>query len=164
MIAEIFSAPLFLNWYKVSIVNNSKYVDPNCIESQPPIIRFTFLKGDPRKYQTNLTDGEFVDGISIYTNAYPSYHMKSGDKIFFLAPSNEQYSINGGLMFSGDCNLQFPIENVEQLGLGKALYDYQILVQPYWKSWLVRFGVIVIFWLFLLSSIVSLIQWWYVKK
>lgn len=63
--SDIFSVPLFLDWYVVTITNNSVEENPNCLENDPPTVFFTFIKGDPRIYYSNLkeTTAETGGGI-----------------------------------------------------------------------------------------------------
>jgi len=160
--ADVFSVPLFLDWYKITIVNNSTEENPNCLEGNgnPPTVFFTFLKGDPRIYGSNLKETTFeTGGYGGSGPGHPTYYLKSGDKSFFIAPSWIEYSINGGLMFGGDCNPGYSILSGDNFELSKFTFDYNISIKPYWVSWLVRFFIIVIFWIFLVSSGLSIHIW-----
>lgn len=157
--ADIFSVPLFLDWYKVSITNNSIQKDPNCLINEPPIIRFSFYKGDPRTFGTNLVEGELETKHSIYESKYPDYHLTSGDTAYFIAPSWEKYSINGGLLFGGDCELGTLRLPGDDFKISELSYDYDISIKPHWPSWIVRLIVVYIFWMFVLSAIFSIRDW-----
>ena len=104
LLADIFSVPLFLDWYEVSVTNNLTEKDSTCIEGDPPIIFFTFIKGDPRIYNSNLKETTLeTGGYSADGPGHPTYYLPGGESSNFIAPSWEKYSINGGLVFSGDC-------------------------------------------------------------
>jgi len=158
LIADIFSVPLFLDWYKVSIRNNSIMEIPSCLIGEPPTVFFTFLKGDPREYYSNLKETtEYTGGYSEKTGpGHPSYYLESGGNAFFIAPSWKEYSIDGGLMISGDCTLTIEVPNDD---FGMTAFDYDISVRPYWPSWIVRLLIIFVFWIILLSSAISIKKW-----
>jgi len=160
LIADIFSVPLFLDWYRVSIINNSTGKNPDCLEAEPPTVFFTFIKGDPRLYYSTLTETTVETGF--YSNSgpgHPRYYLKSGKSAYFIAPSWEDYSINGGLMFGGDCKLGMPLLTNNDTTLGNLSFDYDISIKPYWVSWVVRFAIIFVFWIFLLSSVIAIRDW-----
>ncbi len=156
LIADALSVSLSLDWYKITIKNNSIEKDPNCLASEPPIVKFSFLKGDPRKYSTNIKEGEISSGFGYLESKYPEYYLKSGEKAFFIAPSWEEYSINGGLIFSGECNLQWVDSKSD---FPELIFDYDISIKPYLGSWLVKLFILFIFWILLLSSSISMIKW-----
>lgn len=159
LIADIFSAPLYLDWYKVSITNNLKEKDPTCAEGDPPSIFFTFISGDPRIYYSNLKETTVeTGGYSDSGPGHPTYYLPGGEKSYFIAPSWEKYSINGGLVFSGDCRISKPFLTSGDFGF-MLTSDYSISVKPYWLSWFVGFAIIFIFWLFLLSSVIAMHDW-----
>ena len=160
LIADVFSVPLFLDWYQVLIVNNSTGENPNCLEAEPPTIIFNFIKGDPRLYRSTLTETTLkTGGYTASGPGHPSYYLKSGGKAYFIAPSWENYSIDGGLMFGGDCKLGMPFLTNDDFKLGDFSFDYEISIKPYLVSWIVRLVIIFVFWIFLLSSVVSIRDW-----
>jgi len=159
LLADIFSAPLFLDWYKVSITNSSIQRDPNCLMNEPPIIRFFFYEGDPRLFGTSLMEGELKTKHSIYKSKYPDYHLRSGDSAYFIAPSWGNYSIDGGLLYSGDCELGTLQSSSDNFEIVELSYDYNISIKPHWPSWAVRLIIIFIFWIFVLASILSIRDW-----
>lgn len=156
LIADALSTSLSLDWYKIIIQNNSIQEDSGCLEAEPAMVKFDFLKGDPRKYKTNIREGEVNSGFSYFESKYPEYYIKSGEKIFFIASSRDDFSINGGLMFSGDCNLQMKNRNFK---IGKLQFDYIISRQPYLGAWFVKLFIISLFCVFLFSSCISIINW-----
>lgn len=157
LLADIFSVPLLLDWYKVSIENNSIQKDSDCLINSPPVVQFSFTKGDPRKYNTNLKENILIENNWKFESKYPAYYLKGGEKAFFIAPSWEEYSINGGLIFLSEC--AFGAIGSHDI---KLITDYNISIKPYWRSWIVRLFIIFIFWVFLLSSFITIKKW--IKK
>lgn len=158
LLRDIFSAPLSLDWYKVSIVNRSTQESSDCVFTEPSIIRISFYEGDPRRYGiTDFKEEILETNNGYYKSKYPDYHLRSGDSAFFIAPSWEKYSINGGLLFSGDCKHKIDTP-YDYEGL-KLTYDYDISIKPYLPSWFVRLLVICTLWVLLFSSILSIRHW-----
>lgn len=160
LIADVFSVPLFLDWYEISIINNEKEIEPTCLEGNPPMIFFTFIDGDPRTYQTNLKETTLETGG--YSNSgpgHPTYYVSGGEKSYFVAPSWEKFSINGGFALSGYCSFSKPFLNNDDFNVNTPSFDYYISIKPYWVSWIVRLCILFIFWFFLLSSAVALFDW-----
>ena len=148
--ARVFSAPLYLDWYKVLVINNSVDTNPHCLIKEPTTVYFTFLKGNPDTYYSTLTKTN--DGVAGELN----YSMKGGESAYFIAQARQEFSINGGLIFSGDCAVLLHTPTYEG---GDLIFDYQIFLKPYWKAWMVQLTVIYIFWIFLLTSLISLWHW-----
>lgn len=151
LMADIFSVPLFLDWYKVSIINRSSQESLGCLKYEPLIIRFNFIEGDPRIYGTNLKEGVIEGG---YNSKYPEYYLRSGESFFFIAPSSGKYVIDGGLLIGG-CQIGSGFDT-DFLDLTP---DYKISIKPYWPAWFMRLFVIFIFWGFSFSTAVSLVDW-----
>jgi len=153
----LFSVPLHLDWYKVSIINNSIIGNNDCLIPEPTTVFFSFLKGDPRKYLTDMKETtEATGGYSTSGPGHPHYYLHSGERAFFIAPSWEDYSINGGLMFGG-CKSVKSGGNDRDLDFGS--FDYNITIQPYWKSWVIQLFIIYILWSFMLSSFITILDW-----
>ena len=146
--ADVFSISSLLDWYKVKITNKSELRDPDCVAQDPSTIFITFYKGDPKIYYTNLKEA------TEQTGGY-GYYLKTGESAFFIAPSWEDYSLDGGLMFSGDCKLRLGSE----FKMSEPSFDLAITMRPYWKAWIIRLVVLYILWFVLLSSFISIWQW-----
>jgi len=157
-LADIFSVPLSLDWYKVSITNNAIHEHPGCLISEPAWIQFSFHKGDPRLFGTTFVEGEIETKLNVYESKHPDYWLKSGDTAYFIAPSWEEYSINGGILFYGGCLLVGPPSSDGSYEKPEISYDYDISIKPHWPSWIVRLIIIYIFWIFVVSSIRSVID------
>jgi len=160
LIRDVFSASLFVDWYKVSIVNNSSQIDPNCSKQEPSVLKLSFSQGDPRIYKTTLKDSKINTGFGYAESKYPNYYIKSGDHAFFIAPYWGTYSINGDgkFLLSGKCLER----NNDEFDLMKLDIDYYISMKPYWVSWVAKFLILLVLWVFLLSSLLSLLTW--IKK
>lgn len=165
LIAHIFSPPLplFLDWYKVIITNNVA-PNPDCLsEDDFSRIFLEFQKGDPRIYYSTLKETtKESGGYSTDEPGYPTYYINAGETSFFIAQSLENYSINGGFILSA-CT-RSPKTTSGKLQALADLYnmpewDYTISIRPFWFSYITKAIIIIIFWMFVLSSFLSIKNW-----
>lgn len=160
LIGDIFSAPLHLDWYKVSLKNNLSEQDPDCLLGKgPPVTRFSFIKGNPGKYETNFKEEVVDTGWGPMQSTYPDYYFKSGEERYFVAPSWEQYSILGGVVFSGECEI-----SLAPSGSYHVVMNQIVTLSPYLPSWFARLAIIFVTWIVLLASLVSIKDWVTIKK
>ncbi|OGZ45536.1 MAG: hypothetical protein A3C84_04190 [Candidatus Ryanbacteria bacterium RIFCSPHIGHO2_02_FULL_48_12] len=148
-IANAISLPLSLDWYEVSIVNNSYMEIPGCLELESSITSFS-VKGYSENYYSNLNSFKDVGVVG-------AYGLRRGERAFFVVSSSKPFSINGGLIMGGGCkrlvNVKSnPYEN-------RTSGDFYITYKPYWVAWFARFFVICLFWIFLFSSLLAVKNW-----
>lgn len=156
-IADVFSLPLHLDWYKVSIVYDG--IDPGCPMSEQSLTIFlTFSDGDPRVYQTDLKETTAETGGYQSGPGHPTYYLRNGEKAFFIAPSWINYSIDGGFVF-GTCEQPIFVTNELELPDTQFFYDFTVTIKPHWAFWFTQLLIIFIFWIFLLSSLISIFDW-----
>lgn len=156
-VGEIFSSPLNLDWYEVRLYNRTKYENPftYCIQGQmgPATTIFTFKEGDPRQHKTDFID----DDIKTFVTKHPDYQINAGDSNYFIAQSTENYVISVSWSGEGpdDCKLFIP--RAEQ-GYPHIEVVYEVTIKPYSTAWYARLIIIFIAWLFIISSLVSIIS------
>ncbi|PIR85755.1 hypothetical protein COU14_02675 [Candidatus Kaiserbacteria bacterium CG10_big_fil_rev_8_21_14_0_10_44_10] len=158
-VAEILNAPLVLNWYTVGIKN----IKPEQVGSCGGQTYFTFLTGNPFKYSSNLKETTFETGMyykDTEPDSRPYYYIPFGEEAYFIAPSSEVYSFNGGISL-WDCE---PGQNVDEnmklaANQRESLFNYYISLSPYWPVWFMRLVLIYFAWFILLASLVSIYDW-----
>lgn len=155
LVADAIQTPLSLNLYKVVIQNNSGFSrSGDCIQTEPDIVRFAFIEGDPNKYGSNLMDKNAEKWNA--GSQYPEYSIAQGDSAYFLARSNERYSINGGFLYSSGC---LQIVSSTSFPTVEGKFDFKISITPYWPAWFSRLILITLFWTYLFSSILGIEEW-----
>src|SRR3990167_6525478 len=157
LVSEVLEVPLVFDWYKVSIIYND-YDDPDCIITGTTRLYLNFYKGDPRKYLNTLKETTDETGGYSENPGHPTYFMESGETAYFIAPSWEEYSLDGGLAISQGCEV-----GILNPSFGPpdphAMLNFIIYLEPYLPFWIVRFVIIFAIWIAVVSAFVSVYRW-----
>jgi hypothetical protein len=164
---DVLNVPSFLKWYVVTLRNRSTVNNTHCISTNPPIVRFHFVEGDPKSYEysLNLREG-YVFGLDggRFESKYPDYYLRGGEQAYFIAPSWEKYTIDVGLAFDDGCEVATPLLRARDWGKDFPDINFDITfdvsLRPYWPAWFVGFGLILIFWVYFLSACLTLRAWY----
>lgn len=158
IVADAIQAPLNLRWYDVYIVNKSyftKFANNHIPGKDSPILRVTFIQGNPNKYQNSNLQTAFPE----LKNPNPlnnAFQLGKNQVARFTYSGTDGFNI--GLFLTWDGQYSPLSLNPSGGQMDDVELKYEVLAYPNIQAWIAKLIFISIFWCFLLSSLLGLFE------
>lgn len=149
-LADILGTKLDLDWYWISVVNTGKIKNIDritCLEG--PMIartRFQFISSPPKDYG------------GIYKSDFTGKEMdiEFGKKASFAMSTNDEYSIDGGFVYSEDCTIP---ANSPSIIVPIFEPDFIITSKPLGPSFFAKWLILLLISISITSSCLEIFNW-----